>query len=168
MSVKIFQPHQFELTTGLLESIYCKNLDSSFKEIDTGFVTLKVYNSGGEEMTDQGKADSDGVATVVDWQPKHDYIMMGGEIYQAKPPEFDIRLWRVLDPGRADLQLSVGGLNLRLLGEGGSVKSTIPDPNVAAYADGQGPNKMRFIFKHDVGVKHTVLVNLFTVKVVVP
>lgn len=163
--MRIFAPHCFEFKTAKLNSAFCKYL-SGLNAIDSGFCTMKLYDSDNVEIT-QPENESLCVTTVVDWMPTFDYIFLGGEVYMETTPVTDIRMWRFQDPNGLNVPTTGGGVNLRLLGVGGSMKNRNPDPNLVQYGSPTPEfGKQRFVFKHDAGVQQLMQFNLFLLKVV--
>jgi hypothetical protein len=148
-----------EFTTSKLNSIYCK------KENDTSRtgVSYKIYDSNGTEITDS-QNESNAVKTVVDFEPTHDYEIVGGQLQQHTKPTTNIRLWVIGVPDIAEnyggSKEMVGGVNLKFI-----------DPTDKVHADGRvskymtynatyHTNKLRLVLKHDAGMQHEVMMIL--------
>lgn len=73
-----YQAHSVQFEVNKLGSIYNKDCDGN----DLGFATLKIYDDQGTECTTQASADTDGVKTIVKWQPDFDFEIISGNIRQ--------------------------------------------------------------------------------------
>ena len=153
-----FQDHSFSFTTGTL-GVYEKKADGS----DFGFVTLKFYEGAlgsetlitGANATDQSYLDANCTKTVIDFEPTHDYDVIGGEIRIMGTLTDDVRAWIVVVPDipaayGGSKELLTGGMNLK-----GRVEYAIDGRVVKhlVYSNVYHTNKIRIILRHAVGVK---------------
>ena len=91
-----FHMHSFEFETSKLDSIYNVHADNSNHD----FCAMKFYkmDNGNEvEITgddlNQTFIDSNCVKTIIDWEPNHDYEIIGGMLKQKGLPSEDLRVW---------------------------------------------------------------------------
>lgn len=80
-----YQAHSVQFEVNKLGSIYNKDIDGN----DLGFATLKVYDDQGNECTTQGSADTNGVQTIVKWEPDFDFEIISGQIRQLEKETVD-------------------------------------------------------------------------------
>ncbi len=155
-----YQLHGISIATSTIGGFYNKDDAGN----DLGFVTLKLYDVNGTEITTQGTADTDCVKTQVDWCVNHEMEIIGGSLYQSEPPTTDIYFWCKAAPGIANIMFAQGGINLKNVGIGGAINA---DGRASKYLHPSVPvagvNKFRLIFKHNAGVKHNtqMLFDLF-------
>jgi hypothetical protein len=152
-----------EFATSTQNSLHCKDVNDN--NIQT--ITVKYYNSNNNELTIQSEIDTECVKTVLIIAPQYDYEVISGNIRQLSTPSTNIRMWvqaGILELGGAYVKTFVDNLNLKYMAnmpietDGRASKymtKTIPG---VPY---QG-NQFRFTFKHDVGVKHDLLVTIET------
>jgi hypothetical protein len=151
--------YPIEFATSKLNSVYCKKADDTSR---TG-ITYKIYDASGTEITDS-QNEGNAVKTIVDFEPTHDYEIVGGQLQQHTRPTTNIRLWVVGVPDIAEnyggSKEMVGGVNLKFI-----------DPTDKVHADGRvskymsynatyHTNKLRLILKHDAGIQHEVMMIL--------
>lgn len=145
-----YQLHGIEFTTSSLNPIYSKDIDGN----DTGYSTIKLYDSSDLEITDPLN-EGNAVKTVVDFEPTHDYEMMGGMFKIKSALTQDVRLWVI---GVPDIPAASGGskifisnINLRYVGleEGINVDGRVP--KLLTYSATNHTNKLRLILKHPAG-----------------
>lgn len=148
-----YQLHGMEITISKLDSLVSKKDDGT----DFGFLTIKCYDSNGDELVTQESCDTQAVKTVVDWEPNHDYEIVGGMFRQTAPPAQDVRLWVV---GVPDVPAQYGGsklfaanVNAKFLGE--SLRIDGRAPKYMTYSATYHTNKLRMVFKHPEGFQHT-------------
>lgn len=146
-----YQLHALEFQTSKLGSIYNKDENGN----DLGFATIKLYKEDGTEITDvadEGLA----VKTVVDWMTSHALEIIGGELYHAVAPTGDCRLWIIAAPGILNVKFGQGGINLRHVGAGSTVRA---DGRATKYlpTSPAGINKMRLILKHEAGLSYNAM-----------
>jgi hypothetical protein len=146
-----YQLHGLEFTTSTIGGFHNKDKDGN----DLGFVSMKLYDINGTEITDQPTADSSCVKTQIDWMVNHEMEIIGASLFQNTAPATDIRLWVVAAPGIANLNFVQGGANLKFAGTGHAINA---DGRVAKYLHPSipmaGVNKFRMVLKHDAGIKH--------------
>lgn len=145
------QFHCLSFSSSVLGSLYNKDTNGD----DLGFTTLKLYDAYDVEITDVNDEEN-AVKTVIDLMPDHDYEIVGGRLFQAGPPLTDVRLWIVGLPGILDVGFSNGGLNLKLIGNGGSVDFDGRASKYLPYNSGAGTNKLRIVLTHGAGVVHEI------------
>jgi hypothetical protein len=157
-----FQIHSLEWETSKLNS-GCNRDETG---ADLGFITVKFYDSGDVELTTQVDIDANCVKTVVDWMPTFDYELLGGEMDQVTAPLTDVRLYILAAPGLpgGDTPFATGGINLRRIGDGGIVQIDGRTAKLLSYNGGVGSNKLRFITRHDAGVKCPVFLSMHLFK----
>lgn len=149
-----FQAHAFEFTTSHLTSVYSKDL----AENDLNFVTIKCYNSSDVELTTQASCDTDCVRTVIEWEPTHDFEVLGGHVFQETAPTNDTRLWirAVPDVPKAlggSVDFIQGGVNLKLLGNQGEIDLDGRTAKRMAYDSTYHTNKFQIVVTHSAGDK---------------
>lgn len=151
-----YQLHGLEFITSTLNSIYSKNSTGD----DLGYATIKCYNAEGTLLLNQEDCDAHAVRTVVDWEPTHDYEIVGGSFKQMSKPSENVRLWIL---GVPDVPAVSGGskefvssVNLRYIsGEAeGGVRSDGRTPKYMTYNALYHTNKFRMILVHPAGYKH--------------
>jgi len=147
-----YQLRVFEFETSVLNSLYNKDAAGS----DIGDVTFKLYDSSDVEITVQATADAQCVKTVVDWEPTHDYEIVGGKILAKTTPGVDMRLYVIGVPdvpaGSGGSKAMVSGANLSYPND----KMVIADGRASKYMkydDTYHTNKLRFILIHPAGAK---------------
>jgi hypothetical protein len=155
-----YQLHCMEFETAQAGSLYSKKADGS----DFGFLTLKLFkdvNSSMVECTDQADADANCVMTQIDWEPTHDFEIVGGAFKQLSIPSDDVRLWVVAVP---DVPAQYGGsklfassVNLKFMGLEEGVKVDGRAPKFMPYSATYHSNKIRIILKHSAGFKHRAM-----------
>jgi len=146
-----------ELTTATVGSKISKLVDGT----DRNGITVKFYDINDVEVTD-GANDATIVKTVFDFEPAYDYEIIGGEISHITPPTTDVRVYVIGVPDVAAIyggsKEMAGGINMKFIAAFGKVEA---DGRVAKFMKHDTTyhtGKIRFIFKHDAGVKHTVMV----------
>lgn len=149
-----YQLHGVEFKTSQLDSIVSKKSNG----VDFGFSTIKCYDSDNIELTTQGECDTVSVKTVLDWEPTHDYEIVGGMLKQQSIPGSNVRLWVV---GAPDVSEGYGGgkcfvtnVNLSFIGIEEGVRVDGRAPKYLSYDATYHTNKLRLIFTHNAGLKH--------------
>jgi hypothetical protein len=154
-----YHGHPFEFKTSELDSVYCKSYDNT----DRGFVSVKFYkDDNGSEVeitgTDLNQAflDANCIRTDVEWEPTHDYEIVGGMISTYDNLVNDFRVWVVAVPdipapnGSKEM---CGGVNLRYyepkhqLSVDGKVTKTLK------FDTNYHTNKLKFVLRHQSGEK---------------
>lgn len=151
-----FQLHGVEFTTSKLDSIFSKKDNGS----DFGFTTIKCYDANNVLLQTQDDCDIGAVKTIIDWEPNHDYEIIGGMFKQHTVPSTDVRLWVV---GVPDVPAIYGGsklftsnINLKFLGLEEGIKADGRSSKYLTYNAINHTNKLRIILKHDTGIKHDI------------
>lgn len=155
-----YQLHGVEFKTSQLDSVHEEKVDGT----NYGFTTIHCYkdngNGGYTACTDQSDVDANCIKTVVDWEPTHDYEIVGGMFKQKEIPDDDIRVWVV---GVPDVPEQYGGsksfaasLNLKYFGIDEGIKVDGRAPKYMTYSAIYHSNKIRMILKHSPGTKHDV------------
>jgi hypothetical protein len=158
------QLHGLEFETAKLGSFYSKNHDASPAGVDFGFGSMKFFKDNGAgglaECADQAEADTSCIATQVDWEPTHDYEILGGALKQLQPPAQDIRCWVI---GVPDIPAGSGGnkpfvvsMNLRYL-DGSGITVDGKTPKYLSFNAAYHTNRIRLFFRHPAGVKHPMM-----------
>ena len=150
------QPHFIELQTSNSASIVNSEDDGT----DLGFTSVTLYDNTDTVTVDQALA----VKTVLDWEPTHDYHLLGGTITQYDKPTQDVRVWVSAWPeaglfGSSPTQFVQGGANLHLAPAEGIVIDG-KTPKLLPYTPGVHTNKLRFTFTHPQAYTHKVLIQL--------
>lgn len=148
------QFHAMSFKTSQLDSAYNKKVNGD----DLGFMTLKCYDEDDEEIESQETADSEAVKTIIEWQPNHDFEIVGGQLMQAAAPGSNVYLWVIGLPGILNVMFTQGGINLKMCGAGGVVDFDGRASKYLPYNGGAGTNKFRIVLKHGAGVKHELQV----------
>lgn len=149
--------HEIEFKTSQIGSVHDKDKDN----VDLGFTTLKFFDVNDVELTDQNVIDTDCVLTQIDFMPDHDYSIKSGQIAQIESPTSPLYVWAFAAPGIANTIFCEGGINLEyvgpktLVGLDGTAASRLnySHPQLGA---GAGTNKIRFICRHNAGLKHRI------------
>ena len=132
-----------------------------FYELVAGVETLIV----GANATDPSYLAANCVNTTVEWEPTHDYDIIGGEVRCSDTVTTNVRLWAVAVPdvpavAGGSKELLAGGRNLKFISPKEAVvldgRTTKRLPYNATYHT----NKLRFIFRHDVGIAVPIAVAL--------
>lgn len=151
-----YQLHGLEFKTSQLNSVYSKKSNGT----DFNFTTIKCYDAQGNQLITQESCDTDSVKTVIDWEPTHDYEIIGGMFKIASVPTEDIRLWVI---GVPDIPVEYGGskefasnINLKYIGIEEGVKADGRAPKYLQYNSELHTNKIRLILEHPAGVKHDI------------
>jgi hypothetical protein len=161
-----YRLHGIELETSVLSSVYEKKADGT----DFSFSALKFFKLVSNVETEitgddlnQTFLDANCVKTQLDWEPAHDYELVGGMLHQSTVPSSGVRLWIV---GVPDVPAAYGGskefvtgVNLKFFSDQG-VSLDGRAPKFLAYSATNHTNKMRFIFRHDAGFKHKIHINM--------
>ena len=151
-----FQLHSIEITTAKWNGFHNKKINPITLVIsDLGFVTYKLFDASQAQITDEANI-ADARITQMDWCVDHEMEIVGAIFSQNNAPTTDIYMWTFAAPGIANVPFGQGGLNLKLIGTGGTVDA---DGKAAKYLHPSIPmagiNKFRTILKHDAGVQHT-------------
>lgn len=152
----------FEIETSKAGSLYCKDyLGNSCSAF-----SVKFYKEDGTEIATQGDLDAYCVKTEVLFKPSYDYEIVSGNIHHSDVPTSDVRVWVVggiIELGGAYVKEMVRGLNMRFVGTDDHIKT---DGRASKYMKKdivgvpyQG-NQLKFIFKHDAGYKHKIMMVL--------
>lgn len=151
-----YQLHGLEFKTSQLDSLYSKKKDGT----DFGFSTIKLFkDSGGSlvECVDQADADVNCIATQVEWEPTHDYEVIGGMLKMITVPTENVRVWVT---GVPDVPEVYGGskpfvvsVNLKFIGIEEGVKVDGRAPKYLTYSVNH-TNKLQLFFRHPAGFKH--------------
>jgi hypothetical protein len=158
-----YQMFCFEFVTSTFNSVYAKDAALA----DFGYTTQKYYNTETVECPDQTDADANCIKTVIDWEPTHDYELIGGRAGWHDVVTSDIRLWAV---GVPDIPAAYGGsklmisnCNLKHMGE----MTLVIDGRATkrlSYSATYHTNKMRFVVRHGAGVKLSIQIVMETYK----
>lgn len=155
-----FQLHGIEFETSVLNSIYEK--DSNLQ--DYNYSALKFYELIDNVETlmvnpTQNDLDTKCVKTVLDFEPTHNYEIIGGFFKQTELPTSDVRFWCVGVPDvpaqyGGSKEFATGSINLKYAGleEGISIDGRAP--KYLAYSATYHTNKLIFILRHSTGFKH--------------
>jgi hypothetical protein len=156
-----YQLHGVEFTTSTLNSGYSKKSDGA----DFGFMSMKFYKdvSGTEtEITgddlNQSFLNSNCIKTIVDWEPTHNYEMIGGFLKQISAPTESVRVWI---NGVPDISSQYGGnkefvanVNLTFMGLEDGIRVDGRAPKMLTYSATYHTNKMRIALRHPAGYAH--------------
>lgn len=172
--------HEIEFTTSTVGgAIHDKDVDNN----DYGWSSVKMFEGAhgseteitGANLTDQSYLDANCTRTDFSWMPDIDYMILSGVISQFSIPANDLYMWGLFldtDPalhgmGILPVEILGGGLNMKgvnerdrvgLKGVSGSIVyyGGVMTPNgYVATGDGLGTNRIRFVLRHDTGLKHT-------------
>lgn len=157
-----YQIHGLEFKTCQLDSLYSKSHDGSVSGVDFGFSTIKVFKDNGSgvlvQCSDQTDADTNGVATQIDWEPTHDIEIIGGMLKQLSPTSDNIRVWVI---GVPDVPAVMGGskvfvanVNLKFIPVAEGIRVDGRAPKRLSYSATYHTNKIRLFFRHPAGCKH--------------
>lgn len=124
-------------------------------ETDLGFASIKYYLSDNVTQATEPEDIANAIWTVIDWTTNYDIWILGGYLFQNAPPPDDLFMWVHLAPGILNYPFIEGGLNLRLVGPGGTVTADgIVSKLLSASVPMPGCNKIRITLKHDAGYQH--------------
>jgi hypothetical protein len=160
----VYQLHCFEFKTATLNTIVSKKEDGT----DYNFATAKFYklDNGSEvEITgddlNQEFLDANCVKTVIDWEPTHDYDIIGGSLKQKDVPTEDVYLWVT---GVPDVPAQYGGsklfvssVNLAYIGTDQGLRIDGRVAKYMPYSSTYHTNKFRLTLRHSAGFKHEVV-----------
>jgi hypothetical protein len=144
--------HEIEWETSKLNSVH----DKSYNNIDNGYTVLKFYDINNNELTAQQNLDTDCVLTQIDFMPTFDYSIKSGQVAQLSSPNSAIYLWALAAPDLADQVFCDGGINMEFIGNKALVGLDGTAGTMMHYNGGVGSNKIRFIIRHQAGVKHRI------------
>ena len=152
------QPNAIEFTTSST-TVYNKGLNlTTFADSDLGHTTVKLYDSGGTEITPGDEANT--CTTVVDWMPLFDYEIVGAKLRHATAPTTDMRLWVIAVPdvtyaNGGSIPFGQGGINLKHVKDGGEFNTDGRASKYMTYNATYKTNKFRLILKHAAGTSYT-------------
>lgn len=158
-----YQARGIEFETSKLSSLVNNDKDG----VDIGDVTLKFYNSSDTELTTQTDLDSSCVKTVIEFEPTHDYEVIGGFISMVGTTTQDIRVYCIAVP---DIPAAAGGskvminqLNMKYIGESDRLIIDGRTPKRMNYDATYHTNKLRKEFHHPAGAKceFTIVFEIF-------
>lgn len=145
-----------EFTTSKLDSVHSKKHDGN----NRSNATYKIYDANDVEIT-AVENESNAVKTVVDYEPTHDYEIIGGQLQQHTKPATNIRLWVVGVPDVPEnyggSKEMVGGVNLKFIDPTDKVNADGRVSKYMAYSSTYHTNKLRLILKHNPGIQHEVM-----------
>lgn len=162
-----------EFTTSKTNSVYSKD----WKGNDRGVFTLRFYDINDTELIDQASIDSNCVKTTLTLKLGHDFDILSGKLEQLEPPKdvngnlVDLRMYTLIgvfdDNGLAynnQVIEFVGGVNLKFFNynkslqtDGRASKKLLRILNDSVPYD---QNQIQLVMKHDVGLKHELMVVL--------
>lgn len=158
----VYLADAIELETSKLNSLIYQNYDAT----SPSFVTLKFFNNSNVELTTQEDIDNYCTKTEIIFKPDFDYEVISGSVHHIEPPTSDVKIWvigGIIELGAAYVKQMVKGINLKFFSSSESVKT---DGRASKFMkktiDGvsyQG-NQLKFIFKHDAGFKHKIMILL--------
>lgn len=151
-----YQLFSVEITTADKDGFYCKDEDGN----DVGFITHKIYDANGDEITDAAN-EGNAVKTCVWVRPTHHYEIIGAIFAQEAAPTTNIRLFATGLPGIYNIRFARGGINLRHLGVGVYQLTDGRASKYLAYnAQVADANSFKFTLLHNTGTQHTFMLNL--------
>lgn len=150
-----YQLRGFDVSIGLLGCV--ESLDAQGNEKND--FTVKHYNAADNEVNTQLGITTTAVKTVIDWEPSHDYAIVGGKVYQDSDPVGDIRIGVIAAPGipkasGGNVEFGMG-INLRYIGKSGSVSMDGRNPKILAYNAVYHSSLLRVCLLYPVGTTHT-------------
>lgn len=149
-----YQAHAVEITTSKLNSIHNKDRFGA----DFGFATLTLKDASGNTTTDETQA----VASWLEWEPKWDYELIAGRIYVRDTVTTDLRLWVVGAPYipafAGGSKVMVAGINLDFVDEFQPITTDGRVSKYMTYNSTYHTNMLRFIFKHEAGEQHRLMI----------
>lgn len=168
--------HPVEFSTSTLDSLFCSN----WLGTDRGDCSLKFYKADGTEITSgvQADLDSDCVETKMTMALDYDFEVISGKIEQHTHPTTNVRMWVVggvidsttnkpweypTSSGVYHAKEFAGGINLKFLGSDQEIETDGRAAKYMAKTTTNVPyqtNQFQFILKHDVGLKHDLMVIL--------
>ena len=152
-----FQKRYIELQTSNLTSIVNNNYDGT----SWSDATIKCYNAGGTELTNQGDCDTDCVKTVFSWEPTYNYSIIGGGVYSPTVASTNVYSWLVAVP---DVPALYGGCKVMVNQMNAKNEQRVyvdgRTGKILTYSATYHTNKLQLIIKHDAGLKHDMTLNL--------
>ena len=126
-------------------------------------VTAKYYKEGNVECSDQADADSNCIKTVIDFEPTHDYEIVGAMLLQIARPNQPVRVWVQAVPDVPEAyggtkSFTQGGINLEFIPPESYFDVDGRASKYMAYSATYHTNKVRMIFKHNAGFKHRIAI----------
>lgn len=153
-----FQFRGIEFVTSTVGSLVNKDADMA----DLSDVTLKLYNTNGDLITDGPTALTDCVKTIVDVEPPYDIYVAGGKLRMITAPTEDIRLSVI---GVPDIPVGSGGskpfiqnINLKYVPVTEGVNADGRAAKWLQYNATYHTNKIRFILNHPAGFAHPIAI----------
>jgi hypothetical protein len=156
-----YQVHGVDFETSKLNSVFNLKIDgTSFNYCQIKF--FESVNGVDSEITggnlNQTYLDSNCIKTQVDWEPIHDYELIGGFFNQTQIPSDDVRLWLIGVPDIPEAyggsKLFISNINLKYIGLESGVKVDGRSSKAVAYSATYHTNKMRLTLRHPAGYNH--------------
>lgn len=155
----VFSLIPIEFSTAKLNSLHAKKPDGTSR----AGISYKIYDANDAEITD-AQNEGNAVKTVIDFEPPHDYEIIGGYVQQKVTPTTDMRMWVVAVPDVPEAyggsKEMVGGVNLKFIDPTDKVNADGRVAKYMAYNATYHTNKLRLIVKHDAGIQHDLLLIL--------
>lgn len=154
----VFGMIPIEITTAKLNCYTAQLVDGTTRS----GITAKIYDEDDVEITTQ-EGEVNAVKTIIDFEPTFDYEIIGGQLQQKTKPTTTVRTWVIAVPDIAAPTGSkemIGGVNLEFLDPADKVNADGRVSKYMAYNATYHTNKLRFVFKHNAGVQHDVLIVL--------
>ena len=131
---------------------------------DMADISMSFYDAANVLITDPSLISTNTVKTVIDYEPRFDYYLIGGISKILATPSTDVRLHIVMAP---DIPASYGGskplvcnVNFKFIQPGDKVEADGRAAKQLTYNPIYHSNKMRFILKHGAGAIHEIAVLL--------
>jgi hypothetical protein len=142
---------EYETSSG---ELYC--FDAFGNNLSNQFI-LKRYDLNGNETTNESSVAIDKVT----WKPNYDYEIIAGSISSRELATEDVRIWVIggaIELGSIGTKEFVRGINLKYVlntkSDGRASKLMKKNIDGIPYQT----NQLQFIFKHNAGFKHKVLI----------
>lgn len=155
-----YQLRMFEFQSSVVGSTI--NRDANKRDLSDAKLTL--LSADGQEIADQGAADTDCARTMLDIEPPYDYYIVGGNVKTGSEPNLTTYV-NVM--GAPDIPAQFGGskvfvqnVNLRYIQIERGVEADGRAAKWLQYNPTLHTNKLRFMFDHEPGYKLAIAIFL--------
>lgn len=151
-----------EMETSKVGGVESKDLDGT----DRTDLTSYHYNANGDLLspTNPTAIDDTCVKTVLDWEPPHDYELIGGTVKILVSSTLDVHFWVVAVPdvpyAYGGSRVMVDGVNFKYVDSADKVQADGRVSKRLIYSSIYHSNKLRFVFKHEPGANHKFMIML--------
>lgn len=142
-----------EFTTSKVDSVYNKDMDGN----DLGFTTYTMKDVNGAVTTNEMECTQ----TIVDWEPTHDYEIIGGQLKMDMIPTDNIRAYVI---GVPDVPAQYGGskeficcVNMKYIKAKDAINADGRASKELKFDPVNHTNKMRLVLNHSAGTQANFL-----------